>query len=94
MALQNANGNIEQTKQVEPKDNINPAIIKNMIEILNYQILLKVVQFAGKPGAPKTSAMGMFAAKKQQSVSPIDLEIFRQIIPENYKNSMKSSNGD
>ena len=72
--------------QTNPKDKINAGIIKNMIEILNVQIMLKLVQY--------TLKQNLLSEQTRKGVSPIDLKVFLKLIPESYKNSIKISKED
>ena len=63
---------------------MNPDILKNMIEILNMQILLKLSCRV----VADTLNKQPFTLK---SVSPIDTALFRQLVPPSYVNKVLNS---
>lgn len=69
------------------KDFINKDIVRNMIEIINMQILFKLISYQFTQGRQADSTSQEMRFK---DMSPIDLRIFKQLIPQSYTQEMES----
>ena len=67
------------------KDFINKDIVRNMIEIINMQTLFKLISYQFTQGRQADSTSQEMRFK---DMSPIDLRIFKQLIPQSYTQEM------
>ena len=65
------------------KDHINKDIVSNMIEVLTIQTLLKTIQHMHSKLIEVTAAQSLMETKLKD-MSPINLRILKQIIPNSY----------
>lgn len=77
----------QQQESKAIKDFINKDIVRNMIEIINIQILFKLIshQFTQGREADVNNQEMRF-----KDMSPIDLRIFKQLIPQSYTTEMET----